>query len=253
MIGKYIVNLDSIHNINNIITKLHEDGLLIIDAVNTIEELLSIAQSLGSIIQHRDADERGLTHIMQRDVLDDKSSTRGFTAKELLPHTDGSSVAVPPTLIIVLCKKKAQMGGLSTFVDSKVVFDELSGQYSSVLKRLLTPKSAIFGSIESGICGSIFNILPDGNVYVRFRYDERGYYSPHVVEVIPKLLELIEANTLFTQIEENQAYIVQNGRWLHGRTEFVGEREMIRILVKISPETNGSRKLMFGFTPRQSL
>lgn len=88
---------------------------------------------------------------------------------------------------------------------------------------------------------------------MRFRYDERGYYSPHVVEVIPKLLELIEANTLFTQIEENQAYIVQNGRWLHGRTEFVGEREMIRILVKISPETNGSRKLMFGFTPRQSL
>lgn len=51
-----------------------------------------------------------------------------------------------------------------------------------------------------------------------------------MIEGFPRLRSLIYENACGVRLQEGQSYVVDNHRFLHGRTSFTGSRELLRIL-----------------------
>jgi alpha-ketoglutarate-dependent taurine dioxygenase len=228
---------------------LTQDGLVTFDSIQSREELLQLCSWLGTIVKHRDADEVGLTRIAKRSDMQPREGYQAFTSSHLTLHTDGSSIPEPPTLVVLWCERPAAEGGVSLFVDGKQLYQVLVNDYPQVLETLSTPNSALFAGAEPPVYASIFSTGADGSICVRFRYDGLGYYAAPVCSVLPIFLELLERHTLAFPLQKQQGYILQNGRWLHGRTAFRGEREMYRVLVRIDPATSPVSSVHLGFQP----
>ena len=162
---------------------------------------------------------------------------------------DGSSTPEPATLVILWCARPAAEGGMSLFADGKQLYQVLAKEYPLVLETLSTPNSALFAGAEPPVYGSIFSTGADGLICVRFRSDGLGYYATPVCSVLPLFLGLLEQYTLAFPLQKQQGYILQNGRWLHGRTAFRGEREMYRVLVRTDPATSLGALVPLGFQP----
>lgn len=84
---------------------------------------------------------------------------------------------------------------------------------------------------------------------IRFRQDDLARFSPGVTAVLPELLEVIRTRTVRFKLRAGQGYVLQNGRWLHGRTGFTGRRRMHRILGEPYPADRLGGSVGFGFTP----
>ncbi|MRG29741.1 TauD/TfdA family dioxygenase [Laceyella tengchongensis] len=89
--------------------------------------------------------------------------------------------------------------------------------------------------------GSVFEKIDGGKIRLRFRADDLGYFSTQTALNLRKVLMEMDKFMFSIKLKKNQGYIINNGRWLHGRTEFLGSRKMMRILV----ESVNHR----GFTP----
>lgn len=237
------------HAEERIARALAQDGLVTFDSIQSCGELLQLCRRIGTIVKHRDADETGLTRIVKRSDMQSGEGYQAFTSSHLTLHTDGSSIAEPPTLVVLWCERPAAEGGASLFVDGKQLYQVLASDYPQVLETLSTPNSALFAGAEPQVYSSIFSKVADGSICVRFRYDGLGYYAAHVCSVLPTFLELLERHTLAFPLQKQQGYILQNGRWLHGRTAFRGEREMYRVLGRTDPATAFGSCVHLGFQP----
>ncbi|MDL1912998.1 MAG: hypothetical protein FDW93_00505 [Bergeyella sp.] len=89
----------------------------------------------------------------------------------------------------------------------------------------------MFRDLNSTYIGNIFN-KDDRNesYFLRFRNDKFGYFNTELNDLLHVFYELIEKYKIVFKMKKNQGYIINNGRFLHGRTEFIGFREMWRIL-----------------------
>lgn len=243
---KYYVDLTNITNKNLLKTKLKKHGLVTFSGINNREEILDLAQSLGSIYKHRDSESDGATVISSTNEDKDlKKGYQGFSTEGLKLHTDRSGVQEPPELIILYCSKMSLKGGETVLVDGKEVYEYLLHEDPVMLEKLSTKESVVFGGSQTPFLGSIFNKMPSGDVYIRFRYDNLGYYCSDLIDLMPRFLEIVSRHSINFRLQESQGYIIQNGRWLHGRKAFVGNREVIRLLVNTP-----SNEIPFGFTTK---
>lgn len=223
-----------------VMSRLKERGLVTFDHIHTVEELRFFCAKLGKLLAHRDADEYGVTRIIQHEASPSKDGYRAFTNADLALHTDGSSISEPATLVVFWCAEPGETGGLSLFADGKQIYHLLSMHYPHVLQTLVKPRSVIFAGAETPLESAVFGGLPDGKMRIRFRYDSLGYYSAPVSSILPLFLGLLGQHTIEIALQRHQGYIVQNGRWLHGRTAFSGGREAYRILLQSSePDMSG--------------
>lgn len=226
---------------------LAKNGLITFDAIHSKEDLLHLCTLLGTIVKHRDADETGLTHIVKREEIQFIEGYQAFTDSHLTLHTDGSSIPDPATLIVLWCAQPAEEGGISLFVDGKLLYQVLAKEYPQVLRLLTTPNSAIFVGAETPLCSSVFSTPECGTLCIRFRYDNLGHYSASVCNVLPTFLELLNQYKISFSLRKHQGYIIYNKRWLHGRTAFRGEREMYRVLIHTNPATSIGKCVHSGF------
>ena len=227
---------------------LAEKGLITFDAIQSKEDLLHLCALLGTIVKHRDADGDGVTSIAKRDEISFVEGYQAFTASHLTLHTDGSSVPNPATLVVLWCEEPAEEGGISLFVDGKGLYQVLAKEHPQILRVLMTPHTAIFAGGETPFYSSVFSQSECNTVCIRFRYDSLGYYTASVCDILPIFLELLKRYTISFTLHKHQGYIIQNGRWLHGRTAFRGERKMYRVLIHINPATNIGKYVHLGFT-----
>ena len=223
--------------------------MITFDTIQSTEELLHLCTLLGTIVRHRDADEAGLTRIVKRSKIQPADGYQAFSASHLALHTDGSSLPNPATLLVLWCAQPAEEGGMSLFVDGKEIYQVLAKEYPPVLQALATVDSAIFAGSGKPLYSSVFSTLADSTTCIRFRYDSLGYYTTPVRDVLPIFLDILKQYTISFTLQKHQGYIVQNGRWLHGRTAFRGEREMYRVLIHTNPTTRISQSIRLGFNP----
>jgi alpha-ketoglutarate-dependent taurine dioxygenase len=228
---------------------LAENGMITFDGIQSKEDLLHLCSRLGTIVNHRDAESTGLTHIIKREDIQPIEGYQAFTASSLPLHTDGSSMPDPATLVVLWCVQPAEKGGISLFVDGKRLYQVLAQDHPQILRVLTTPQSAIFAGAKIPLSSSVFSLSDDGTACIRFRYDYLGYYSAPVYAILPTFLALLNHATISFALEKHQGYILQNGRWLHGRTAFCGEREMYRVLIHTDPATHIGKHIQFGFKP----
>lgn len=226
---------------------LARNGLVTFDTIQSKEDLLRFCTLLGTIVKHRDADGSGLTHIVKQESIPFIEGYQAFTNSHLTLHTDGSGVPNPATLVVLWCAQPAEEGGMSLFVDGKLLYQILAKEHPQILRVLATPRSAIFAGAETPLYSSVFSKPECGTVCIRFRYDSLGYYTLPVCNILPTFLELLNQYNISFTLRKHQGYIIQNGRWLHGRTAFRGEREMYRVLVHTNPATLIGKQVHSGF------
>lgn len=243
----FYVDITGDHTEEQIVHALAKNGMIIFDAIQSKEDLLHFCSLLGTTVKHRDADEAGLTHIMKREDIQFIEGYQAFTDSHLTLHTDGSSIPDPATLVVLWCAQPAEEGGISLFVDGKLLYQILAKEHPQILRAMTTPHSAIFAGTKIPLKSSVFSISECGTVCIRFRYDSLGYYTAPVCDVLPTFLELLNQYKISFSLYKHQGYIVQNGRWLHGRTAFHGKREMYRVLIHINPTTHIGKYVHLGF------
>jgi alpha-ketoglutarate-dependent taurine dioxygenase len=217
-------------------TDLKKRGLVTFDQIHSVEELRLFCSKFGKTLMHRDSDKYGVTRIINREMMLPEDGYQAFTNAALTLHTDGSSIAEPATLVVFWCAHPGETGGLSLFVDGKRIYQFLAEHHPSILQTLVKPRSVIFAGAEAPLESAIFSKLPDGKIRIRFRYDSLGYYSAPVSSTLPLFLRLLEQHKIMFALQKHQGYIIQNGRWLHGRTAFSGGREAYRMLIQPSEQ-----------------
>jgi alpha-ketoglutarate-dependent taurine dioxygenase len=212
-----------------VVKRLNHDGLVTFDNISSREELVNVCNSIGKPLIHPHGNSDGVTIVESNtDVKDNSNGNLGLTSGALNLHTDRPATPNTPEILALFCVKQATEGGETSLVDMKNVYITLSNLYPDVLKALLGKENVIYKG-DSHYPTSIFNLLKDRTIQVRFRYDELGYFSPSIINVLPLLLKVIQENTVIFKLDNSQGYFLQNGRWLHGRNSFKGDRKLYRI------------------------
>jgi hypothetical protein len=204
-------------------------GVAIFHGVRGREDLLRAARSLITIRTHRDSDVDGITTIRQRHTWERTGSLAGFTDAELSPHTEGSAVEQPPQILMLCCIEPADFGGSIRLVDGRELHREIAETDPSMLAALSTSRSAYFGG-GAGHLGAVFEGTAPDRIAVRLRFDEAIRFSPAVAPYNNKLRQLVERRTVSFDLMPGSGYALLNDRWLHGRTQFKGNRVMMRII-----------------------
>ena len=172
----------------------------------------------------------------------------GLSRRQLTPHTDGTAVTRPPTLVMLVCAQPAPSGGEALLVDGRAVHAALQEHAPEAAGPLTRPDAARFGS-SPGRVSPVFELAPAGRVVVRFRDDDLAVFNSRTHAALPVLRRLIADHTIVLPLEAGQGYLVQNGWWLHGRTRFAGQRLAWRILVEPWPIEQGIPLIEQGFAP----
>lgn len=230
---QFLVNIHANDFAEQALGMLRQYGLFTFTGVQDADQFLTFATTVGAIRPHRDSDENGITRIaVVSSGAVAQVSGLGFTNKELFPHTDGSAAATPASLVATLCTKPAQEGGNSIFIDGFQLVQALADYFPNLLKALSSPNSVFFGNPQGAHhLGSLIEVLPDNRYALRFRLDQWIYMTPAAAQALPTLLSLIEGSTFSFMLKPGHGYVAQNNRLLHGRTRFIGEREILRILI----------------------
>lgn len=69
----------------------------------------------------------------------------------------------------------------------------------------------------------------------RFRFDDSIHLSASLVALFPRLFKILYRNAFAVELQQGQGYLLDNHRFLHGRTAFTGSRELLRALVNFPP------------------
>jgi Taurine catabolism dioxygenase TauD, TfdA family len=251
----HFVDVHKPHGHRALVSRLAQHGVATFDRVEDSSALLRLARSLGDVLPHRDSDLRGVTTLER---TESGSSPRrgylGFSSRELFPHTDGSSIASPPPLVMFACSQPAPQGGHTILVDARALWRRLSVTRPRILDELSRPLSVRFGGEQAHV-GSIFEGVEgdqpplDGTrrLCVRFRWDGLAQCAPSTTAALPALLVLIRETAVSFELARGQGYVVQNGRWLHGRTAYAGFRRVHRVLVRPRREGRAGDIIPFGF------
>jgi alpha-ketoglutarate-dependent taurine dioxygenase len=247
--ARFQVDLRARDGRTTLLDRLADHGLATFDHIDARQEALALLRSIARVVPHRDSDPDGVTVLTASEpTAEVRSGYAGFSSRGLVPHTDGSSLPRPPTLILLLCVSPAANGGATEVVDGRDLYNSLAVEAPQVLRELVTPRSALFGK-GTGHLGSVFERVGRQAMCIRFRYDDLARFSPATTAVLPRFVELMRSRTLRFTLGPGQGYVLQNGRWLHGRTGFHGRREMYRILGEPHQTVHLGRRIGFGFIP----
>ncbi|MES0884308.1 TauD/TfdA family dioxygenase [Roseibium sp. SCP14] len=198
------------------------------DSTSEVEDGLS---RMGQLVNHPDSDGRLATQLEATGKRDYGRGQRGFSNCSLPPHTDQALRSPPLAYLALLCIQPAQVGGESLFVDSKLVYRRLSIEYPKFLEVLSNPEIIAHRFEDQFSSVPVFTALEDDRIIARVRFDELCYSSIAGIDAIQKLREIVEEYTVRISVKQNQGFVVSNSRWLHGRSDFVGERKYLRYLV----------------------
>lgn len=152
---------------------------------------------------------------------------------ELFFHTDRSGWDQPPELLITTLKVKSETGGEALLVDGLELLAAVKNRHPDLYDLLTNSKYSSFKADNGAfVPRPIFN---EDTGVLRFRFDDSIQLSASLVDGFPMLRLLIYEFAHPIALEPGQCYIVDNHRFLHGRTSFTGSRELLRALVQSEP------------------
>ncbi|MCW5256426.1 TauD/TfdA family dioxygenase [Verminephrobacter aporrectodeae] len=211
-------------------------GLVMLRNIRSKLEFLNSLSEMGGVYHHPHAEASGLTHVQVVGSSSDHAHAAdrnelGLTGMALTPHSDRSSMTLPPEFLAFWIESQSCIGGASTFVDGHRLIEEMSAHEPEAVQVLTRPKSVVFKS-EEGLKESSVISLEGDEFLMRFRFDRMVYLSPDVAAVMPKFNALVRQLTMMINLTSGDGYLVNNHRWLHGRTHFAGARSAYRLLMK---------------------
>jgi hypothetical protein len=142
----------------------------------------------------------------------------------------------------LFCVDQATRGGETLVADASVIVQDLARVVPSALSELAS-RQVRFGSNQSHTC-PILKRTGQDLWAVRFRDDGLADFGTPDAYV-EAFRSVANRNSVRFTLGVNDAYLLLNGRWLHGRTEFEGSRTVLR--VSGDPAPNSIQPLLYGF------
>lgn len=127
---------------------------------------------------------------------------------------------------------------VSTFADGRIILMEMCKLDSSITRLLVEAPSCIFKDTEHTYVGPMYESVAENRLALRFRCDSGGYFSAELANKLPLFLEVARRHTLQCLLKKGEGVLLNNHRWLHGRTTFTGSRVVWRVLIN-RPSLNG--------------
>ncbi|MGW3952500.1 TauD/TfdA family dioxygenase [Streptomyces sp. NPDC004752] len=229
LFADHYVNLRAPHASDAIAAQLRESGLVTLDGLTTRQAVLVSASRLMAITPHPHGAPDGLTLIHDTGSHAHRAGFAGLGNGELLAHTERSGTPKPPRLILVVCVQPAAAGGVTLLADGRDVHARLVSQNRTAAIALSQPRTAYFGA-GTGHASLVFTIGADGRISIRLRQDGLARWSPVVQPYLPVLRSAITDSQHRLTLQAGQGYLLDNHRWLHARTRFAGDRQLLRAL-----------------------
>jgi hypothetical protein len=211
--------------------ELEQHGLVVAERIGEAR-FVDLMRRLGRVFKHPDADEGGLTHLAADSRRAAVASGRAFSQEVLPLHTDSSSTSVPPAYVGLLCVQPAPQGGHTLCADIEMVMQSLGDDGKDCVESLMDPECAVFMGRQGEYHGGVFEHSETGRLRVRYRADKLGYFNLQATRSLHALQRAIQACETRFSLGPEDAYIMDNYRWLHGRGGYTGERRMVRILIE---------------------
>lgn len=222
---------------------------------NTAGTLKYIAEQIGEIQFHIRSDETGI--VGDQESIDSgwknyQDEYQGVTAKEFLPHTDGSFIdgyyldksslisVTPPRIMLLQCVKQAEEGGVNYVLDSKRILMDILKNDTGLARVLLKPGciSFIRDNLQS-LHYPVYERQKDKSFHLRFRYDFATYspeWSLNAIHILHHEYHMNKKYQINVELKPSEILIVDNFRMLHARTAFksssiTSSRKMRRIWI----------------------
>jgi hypothetical protein len=232
-----------------VVNTVNTHGYARFNNVNTPEGLVLLSRALGEVSVHSMTDEQGVTTLTTLPEVSDAAAGVYKPDYELMPHTDGSAMEKPSSLIVLSCPHPDPTGGgRSMMVDGKTVYEQLALSDPQLLEELRRPDAATFGATGQ-FTGAVFERGKDGMSSVRFRYDDQVTFNRIPRDRLAPMLAIMGANEVSFGLGRGQGYVIDNSRMLHGRTQITGPRTVIRTHVepRSGPQALMDERFRLGF------
>ena len=187
-----------------------------------------IVNEIGMPRYHPHANTNGVTRIETRKKIAGHS-TLAFSSGELKLHTDGSAVQEPPKYVALACLRQCRSGGYSLFSDGWRALAFLRRKHPEHIEVLSEKKNFVFGHGNEAFNAPIID-LSGPSPSVRFRQDVGLRATADAEKSLRVFAETLEHFQIVRRLRKGEAYIVDNHRWLHGRSAYKGARVMLRLL-----------------------
>ncbi|KAL4926815.1 HAD-like domain-containing protein [Aspergillus undulatus] len=222
-------NFHSPSDIQSIKEEFFEKGLTFLEGFNE-ETLCQLASQFGDIVRPRNekTNGSGISNIR----FDPSLVGKGYSSEELYFHTDRSGWEQPPRILVSNLKSKSTEGGASMLADTSRILKEIK-QHDGFYELLTDSKHSSFRSDDGVFVPR--PIYDESTGLFRFRFDDGIQLSASLVIRFPLLLDIMCRNSFAVPLQQGQGYLLDNHRFLHGRTSFTGSRELLRALVNVPP------------------
>ncbi|MEU8405646.1 TauD/TfdA family dioxygenase [Micromonospora sp. NPDC048842] len=210
---------------------LARDGVVLIQGAS-VAEVRALLDRWTVPVEHPHQVAEGLTVIAPRYRTGDGDNEAGFTELPLLPHTDRSLHAQPPSVLATLMLAPAKAGGSATLVDGSRVLTLVRHRAEDATIAELRLRAA------AGRAGPPLVEFTPGHARIRYRDDRvAGPYSADGrTDLVAEVRRLIVATTRSLHLGSGDGYLVHNHRFMHGRTAFTGDRSIVRFLARVNSD-----------------
>jgi lysine 2,3-aminomutase len=144
-------------------------------------------------------------------------------SREFFLHTDLSySSSPPPFFLLHSLVNSPRNGGMTTLCALQSLLDRLSEETlrQLALPQFIFPVPSYYPG-DAPVTSPVLLTAPDGSRWIRFRRDGLRSTTWNGMAAVAELLEAIAGQTLETHLESGSALLIDNRRWLHGRTAFL--------------------------------
>jgi hypothetical protein len=194
------------------------------------QAMLEVAARYGTVMMHRDSDDRGVTPIRETPGRD-PSRDIGLTTAALAPHTDRPAIPRPPRVLLLWCKSAGAEGGEAVVVSAAQVVRYLGERDAGALEALTAPEAVIFRTGGDQFVGPVFRIEDGAVTEARLRFDPFVHFSLNAARALPSLECALKDVALSFSLLPGTGYALRNDIWLHGRAAYAGTREMSRVMI----------------------
>lgn len=205
--------------------QLTSEGLVFFRA-DSLAEIKAL--DLGEVFIHPDSDSFGITQITYRkDFVGERRA--GFSMDGLFPHTDRSIMELPPEVLVFWCEQAALNGGDALLVDGLELHKRLRFSTDGLLEFLESGTAAVLGGDNLYRQTAIFAVTSENTRRLCYRNDHLLFANIEKAEMLRKFNRIILGCSKQLRLSSGCGYILQNTRWLHGRTPFSGLRICYRL------------------------
>jgi len=239
---------DAESHAQNILMAVGRSGGVLIKNLHSVEQVEALASRLGCIIP--DSSGKHVSTIQEgRQALPSQASGTAATPggfggsgsrQAYLPdplqlHTDRSTMATPPDLLLTVLHKVPDSGGEIWLVDAAEVAASLDPEHFRLLREPLFR----FGALPAM---PLMTTCHDGRVHFRLRQDAQIEVFDEAQEAFDAFTSAANRHRHVVQLAAGEGYVINNGWFLHGRDAYQGHRELWRALI-------ASRLLVGGVQP----